>query len=49
MRIPFFRALCQFSNYGVQCSISRYKEGRVILERALVNETDGIDEHLVLD
>ncbi|XP_023338858.1 protein yippee-like 5 [Eurytemora carolleeae] len=27
----------------------RYKEGRVILERALVNETDGIDEHLVLD
>ncbi|KAF4528083.1 hypothetical protein B566_EDAN016503 [Ephemera danica] len=24
----------------------RYKEGRVILERALVTETDGIDEHM---
>ena len=27
----------------------RYKEGRVILERALVQECDGIDEHLVSD
>jgi len=27
----------------------RYKEGRVILERALVNETDGIEEHPILD
>lgn len=24
----------------------RYKEGRVILERALVTESDGIDEHM---
>jgi len=24
----------------------RYKEGRVILERALVTETDGIEEHM---
>ncbi|CAG0917647.1 unnamed protein product [Notodromas monacha] len=27
----------------------RYKEGRVILERALVTETDGIVEHAVKD
>ena len=27
----------------------RYKEGRVILERALVQECDGIDEHPVSD
>ncbi|CAB3377020.1 Hypothetical predicted protein, partial [Cloeon dipterum] len=27
----------------------RYKEGRVILERALVTETDGIDEHVGRD
>jgi len=27
----------------------RYKEGRVILERALVNESDGIEEHPVHD
>merc|ERR1711953_1510218 len=27
----------------------RYKEGRVILERALVTECDGIDEHPVSD
>ena len=48
----FFRALSQLSNSECctsSLSMSRYKEGRVILERALVNETDGIDEHLVLD
>ena len=27
----------------------RYKEGRVILERALVQECDGIEEHPVSD
>lgn len=27
----------------------RYKEGRVILERALVTETDGIDENMGAD
>lgn len=27
----------------------RYKEGRVILERALVNEQDGIEEHVPKD
>jgi hypothetical protein len=27
----------------------RYKEGRVILERALVTETDGIEEHVPND
>ena len=29
--------------------ICRYKEGRVILERALVQECDGIEEHPVSD
>ena len=29
--------------------VFRYKEGRVILERALVQECDGIEEHPVSD
>ena len=29
--------------------LCRYKEGRVILERALVQECDGIEEHPVSD
>jgi hypothetical protein len=33
----------------VVISICRYKEGRVILERALVQECDGIEEHPITD
>lgn len=35
-----------FYEFAVEDS-QRYKEGRVILERALITESDGIDEHTI--
>jgi hypothetical protein len=33
----------------IKSALTRYKEGRVILERALVQECDGIEEHPITD
>ena len=46
-----FTKICEiFSDANRNCVIfTRYKEGRVILERALVQECDGIEEHPVND